>query len=136
MTANRSVPDATVMPVLPSDDVAETVAWLVRAFGFRERLRIGDHRAQLTFGGGAIVVVRRSGTERVASEVLVRVPDADAHHRRAQAAGATILQPPTDHAYGERQYVARDPDGHTWTFSETIADVDPATWGGDLRPTE
>jgi uncharacterized glyoxalase superfamily protein PhnB len=140
MTANRSVPDATVIPVLAYDDVADAVAWLVRAFGFRERLRIGDHRAQLTFGRGAIVVVARQGGRSAAdgtrSEVLVRVPDADAHHARAQAAGARILQPPTDHPYGERQYVAQDPAGHTWTFSESIADVDPAAWGGILRPSD
>jgi hypothetical protein len=33
--------------------------------------------------------------------------------------------------YGERQYTAQDLAGHQWTFSETLADVDPGTWGGD-----
>jgi uncharacterized glyoxalase superfamily protein PhnB len=40
---------------------------------------------------------------------------------------------PTDFEYGERQYTAADPAGHQWTFSETLADVDPASWGGELR---
>ncbi len=35
--------------------------------------------------------------------------------------------------YGERQYNAEDPWGHQWTFSQTLADVDPADWGGILR---
>jgi uncharacterized glyoxalase superfamily protein PhnB len=37
---------------------------------------------------------------------------------------------PTDFEYGERQYAAEDPEGHHWTFSETLDDVAPETWGG------
>ena len=47
--------------------------------------------------------------------------------------GARVLQPPTDPPYGEGQYTAADLGGHLWTFSESIADVDPALWGGTLR---
>jgi uncharacterized glyoxalase superfamily protein PhnB len=130
MIANRSVPSATVIPELPYDDVAKATRWLCSAFGFSERLRIGDHRAQLVFGDGAVIVTRRSGGR---GAVLVRVADADAHHERARKNGAKILQPPTDHPYGERQYSAEDIGGHVWTFSESIADVDPASWGGTLR---
>jgi uncharacterized glyoxalase superfamily protein PhnB len=39
---------------------------------------------------------------------------------------------PTDFEYGERQYSAEDSAGHRWTFSETLADVDPAERGGML----
>lgn len=46
--------------------------------------------------------------------------------------GARILSPPTDFPYGERQYNAEATGGHRWTFSQSIADVDPATWGGEL----
>jgi hypothetical protein len=35
-----------------------------------------------------------------------------------------------DHMYGERQYNARDFHGHYWDFTETIADVEPESWGG------
>jgi uncharacterized glyoxalase superfamily protein PhnB len=59
----------------------------------------------------------------------VRVADVDAHYRRAEKAGARIPAPPADHKYGERQYTAEDLDGHRWTFSQTVADVDPASWG-------
>lgn len=45
------------------------------------------------------------------------------------AGGAHILHPPTDYPYGERQYVAEDPGGHRWTFSQSIADIDPVSWG-------
>jgi uncharacterized glyoxalase superfamily protein PhnB len=45
---NRSVPRAFVIPVLTYEDVAEASEWLCRAFGFKERLRVGNHRVQLT----------------------------------------------------------------------------------------
>jgi hypothetical protein len=32
--------------------------------------------------------------------------------------------------YGERQYSAEDFAGHRWTFTQTIADIDPKDWGG------
>ena len=36
-----------------------------------------------------------------------------------------------DHPYGERQYNALDFAGHRWTFTQSIADVAPETWGGE-----
>jgi uncharacterized glyoxalase superfamily protein PhnB len=140
---NRSIPSATVVPVLVYPDVREAVAWLGVAFGFVERLRIGEnHRSQLSVGdGGAVILgdVRHDRRPPRAGEsthsVMVRVEDAKAHCERARAHGAEILMEPTDFEYGERQYTAADLAGHQWTFSETLADVDPATWGGELQMT-
>ena len=61
---------------------------------------------------------------------MVRVADADSHHKHAQANGAKVLRAPTDYPYGERQYTAEDLGGHRWTFSQSIADVAPESWGG------
>ena len=137
MRSNRSIPAATVVPVLIYPDVREAVAWLTAAFGFAERVRIGeDHRAQLSFGDGAVIVADVRGDRRPprlgesTHSVLVRVPDARAHCEHARAAGARILMEPTDFEYGERQYRAEDLAGHQWTFSQTLADVEPETWGG------
>jgi uncharacterized glyoxalase superfamily protein PhnB len=63
---------------------------------------------------------------------LVHVTDIDKHYERAKQSGAEIISPLTDYPYGERQYTAEDLGGHRWTFSQTIADVDPSTWGGIL----
>jgi len=126
--ANRSAPSASVIPVLGYADVAEASDWLCEAFGFTERLRIADHRAQLVFGDGAVIVTEL-GEHSGPSTVQVRVENAEGHHERAEGAGARILNPPTDYPYGERQYSAEDPGGHRWTFSQSVADVDPESWG-------
>jgi uncharacterized glyoxalase superfamily protein PhnB len=138
MKSNRSVPAATVIPVLIYPDVREAVAWLSSAFGFVERVRIGeDHRAQLQFGDGALIVGDVRGDRHpprpgeVTHSVMVRVDDARSHCERARENGARILMEPTDFEYGELQYAAEDPAGHRWTFSETVADVAPEEWGGE-----
>lgn len=118
-------------------DVREAVDWLTSAFGFRERVRIGeDHRSQLSFGEGAVIVGDVRNERRpprpgeVTHSVMVRVEDVRAHCEHARARGARIIMEPRDFEYGERQYTAEDPAGHQWTFSETLADVAPEEWGG------
>ncbi|HEX3724087.1 MAG TPA: VOC family protein [Nitrolancea sp.] len=137
MKHNRSIPQATVIPVLIYPDVREAVAWLEQVFGFEERVRIGeDHRSQLSFGDGAMIVGDVRGERRpprageVTHSVMVRVENATAHYEHVKAQGARILMEPTDFEYGERQYMAEDLAGHHWTFSETLADVVPEEWGG------
>ena len=132
MIANRSVPDATVIPVLAYEDPTEAADWLCAAFGLEVRLRIANHRVQLVFGDGAVVAADGGGPETRGCSVLVRLEDVDAHHARALGAGARVLNPPTDYPFGERQYTVEDVGGHRWTFSQSIADVDPADWGGAL----
>lgn len=138
---NRSIPSATAIPVLIYPDVRAAVSWLTEAFGFVERLQIGeDHRSQMNVGEGGAVILGDVRYDRVpprpgevTHSVLVRVADARAHYEDARAHGAKILEEPTDHMYGERQYNAEDPWGHHWTFSQTLADIDPEDWGGILR---
>jgi uncharacterized glyoxalase superfamily protein PhnB len=136
---NRSAPPVTVTPVLVYPDVRDAVAWLRSAFGFEERVRIGDaHRAQLRVGDdGAVVVADVRGTQvapsgGVSTHVIkVRVPDADAAFARARQAGASVIEKPRTHEYGERSCMLEDPAGHWWELSQTVRDVQPEEWGGE-----
>ena len=135
MLTNRSIQQATVIPVLAYPDVNQAADWLCAAFGFSVRLRIGDHRVQMNVGDGAVTLRElRPGEENgplgVGHSITVRVEDADAHCRKAREHGARVTAEPMTHMYGERQYSAEDPAGHAWTFSQSVADVDPAEWGG------
>ena len=138
MKANRSIPSAAVVPVLIYPDVREAVEWLGAPSVPGARAHRREHRSQLLAGGGAVIVgdVRNERRPPRAGEVthsvMVRVEAVDAHCDRARAHGARILMEPTDFEYGERQYTAEDFAGHQWTFSETLADVHPDTWGGTL----
>jgi len=135
MITNRSMPPGIIIPELAYPDALQAATWLCRALGFRERLRIGDHRVQLIYQGTSIVVTELAQDDAVvdhAHAVMMHVANVDQHHAQAVAAGARVLHPPTDYPYGERQYSLEDIGGHRWKFSQSIADADPAQWGGEL----
>jgi uncharacterized glyoxalase superfamily protein PhnB len=137
MKPNRSIPPATVIPVLVYPDVRAAVAWLTKAFGFVERVRIGEsHRAQLSIGAdGAMIVADVRGAQQppggdvVTHVVKVRVDAVDAQFERARAAGAKVIEPPVDREYGERECSVADLAGHRWQFSQTLRDVSPEEYG-------
>lgn len=114
------------------------LAWLEKAFGFERSMVISDKddnlaHAEMRYGNGYIMVGSQ-WADFVASPasmggkntqiIHVQLEDGiDAHSERAKAAGAEILQEPTDQFYGDRTYRARDPEGHVWTFAQTVRHV-------------
>jgi uncharacterized glyoxalase superfamily protein PhnB len=127
-----------VTPVLVYADVRAAVAWLEAAFGFAERVRIGDsHRAQLRVGVDGAIVVAEVGGDRVAPDgsgathvIKVRVPDVDGAFARARAQGARVVEDVTTWEYGERSGILEDIGGHRWELTQTVRDVEPEEWGG------
>ena len=95
MQTNRSAPPATISPVLIYPDVRAAVALLEAAFGFGERVRIGDdHRAQMRAGDDGSFVVADVRHDQVAPSggvvtqlIKFRVPDVDAAFARAKRRG-------------------------------------------------
>ena len=136
MVTNRTMPSSTVIPQLVYDDVGEAIEWLCDRFGFVERWRAGDHRAQLAVGEGTVVVTepRTSKALPGLQSVMVRVEDIDTHYQRVRNKGVHVLSEPKDFPYGERQYSVEDLGGHHWDFSQSIADVAPEDWGGTSGP--
>lgn len=135
---NRSAPPATVTPVLIYPDVREAVAWLTSAFGFEERVRVGEaHRAQLAVGPDGAMIVADAGGQKVAPDegrvthiIKVRVADVDTAFARARDAGAQVISEPTTYPYGERSAELADLVGHRWELTQTVRDVQPEEWGG------
>jgi len=124
------MPRSTVLPELAYPDIGEAISRLCEAFGFNLRIRMGDHRAQLNVGDGAVILIEADRNVSLKTAVMVRVEDVDGHYEHARRSGIHILREPTDYPYGERQYNAEDFAGHHWCFSQSIADVDPREWGG------
>lgn len=141
MKSNRSVPQATVIPVLTYPDVRKAVEWLCSTFGFTERLQIGkDHRSQLNVGDGAVVIADATNGRvsppqhnAITHQVMVRINNAKTHCDNARSHGAKITMAVTEFDYGERVYEVEDFAGHHWIFTETMRDVNPKEWGGLLK---
>jgi MerR family transcriptional regulator, thiopeptide resistance regulator len=123
----------TITPYLLYEDADAAVAFLTKAFGFREVDRTvgrggGVHvEMEISPGGARIYLGSPGGDYRGPAKVgrtslqYVVVDDVDAHHARAVAAGATITEELVDLPYGDRRYGCRDPQGHEWTFATPIA---------------
>ena len=119
----------TVTPYLLYEDADAAVEFLTRAFGFRELTRTtgsagGVHAELEVAPDGAIVYLGAPGGQFSApakvgrtSLVYVLVDDVDAHHARAKAAGAAIVEELTDLPFGHRRYTCDDPQGHQWSFA-------------------
>ena len=116
-------------------DAFAALDWLEKAFGFERTMVITDKEgnlghSEMRFGDGYIMI----GTEWIdyvaspasiggknTQSIHVHLADGiDGHCERARAAGAEILQEPADQFYGDRTYRARDPEGHVWTFGQTV----------------
>jgi uncharacterized glyoxalase superfamily protein PhnB len=117
---------ATIIPSFRYDDARGAIAFLRDAFGFEEHEVHTDEQgvvrhAELKLGDSYIMLgqARPDDGDRVPagpSSVYVVLDDPDAHHARAAAAGAEIVQAPKDQEYGSREYAARDPGGNVWWF--------------------
>jgi uncharacterized glyoxalase superfamily protein PhnB len=117
---------ATLFPACSYQDAAKAVRWLQDAFGFEEQaVHATDDgqiaHAELRFGNGILMFGSKRNDpgnpwDEVDFGIYVAVDDVDAHHARAEAAGAEIVKAPYDTDYGSREYHARDCEGRLWSF--------------------
>ena len=134
---NRSVPVNGVLPTVYYRDADAAVLWLERVFGFKENYRVREddgriHTSQM-FLGNCYLMLRYSGAEKLSpldaggatQSLTVIIDDVDEHFKHAQQEGAKIISSPTNRKYGERDYKVHDLEGHPWTFSQHILDLDP-----------
>jgi uncharacterized glyoxalase superfamily protein PhnB len=120
------------------DDPAAALEWLAKAFGFEERSSIpgpdgGIVHAEMQIEEAVIMMSPTSDQETwkspksiggsVTTGLYIYVDDVDAHCARARSAGSRIVAEPEDMFWGDRTYVAEDPEGHRWTFAQHVRDV-------------
>jgi uncharacterized glyoxalase superfamily protein PhnB len=124
-------------------DPKAALHWLEEAFGFEPSMVIlgpNDElmHSEMRFGDGLVMVasewspMHRSpksleGLNTQTVHVQVQ-EDIDAHCARARKAGAVIQMEPTTQFYGDRTYRAVDPEGHIWSFGQTVRRMTPEDW--------
>ncbi|MCB9898729.1 MAG: VOC family protein [Planctomycetes bacterium] len=142
----KNPPEGTqrIVPYLYYADAPGAIDFLCKAFGFVERFRMpgpdgGVGHAELALHDEVVMLASvcpdrpmsaPKGLPASHGLVMCYVDDVDAHHARAVAAGAEIVQPLETKFYGDRSYGAKDPDGHTWYFATHVKDVAPE----DMHP--
>lgn len=124
-------------------DAKAAIAFLEAAFGFETAILVladGDEvaHAEMSFGDGRIGIgaewrdnmrsPRNLGGKCTCSIHVQLEGGIDAHCERARAAGATIVAEPETKPYGDRTYVAVDPEGNVWSFGQTVDAAVRAAW--------
>lgn len=133
----------SIIPALFYQNPKAALDFLQRAFGFELDMLLEDEsgnlaHSQMAYGDGRIMVgtewsddhkspqsIGRKCTQTVHIQMDAGI---DEHCERARAAGAEILAEPDTQFYGDRTYRARDPEGHIWTFAQTVETLTPAQW--------
>ncbi|GAA0665442.1 VOC family protein [Streptomyces thermocarboxydovorans] len=126
----------SICPTLLYTDAKAAIRQLTEAFGFTElSVYEGEdgsvEHAELAQGNGVVMLGTkgRGGAFDTAMKdagpagIYVVVDDVDGHHQRAVEHGAEILMPPTDQAYGSRDYMARDLEGNIWSFGTYAPEI-------------
>ena len=124
-------------------DPKQALQWLEDAFGFEPFMVILDREgnlmhSEMRYGEGVIMVGNEWSDDhrsplsiggKNTQSVHINLADGiDAHCERARRTGAQILQEPADQFYGDRTYRARDPEGHIWTFGQTVKPMTREEW--------
>lgn len=130
-----------VIPSVFYKDPFAALDWLERAFGFRRVMVItddaGSHgHSEMDVGGGGLIMIVSEWASHIASAAIASAASVggkntqnvhvhiagsiDEHCARARAAGAKIVREPEDQFYGDRTYIAADPEGHTWSFAQSL----------------
>jgi catechol 2,3-dioxygenase-like lactoylglutathione lyase family enzyme len=100
--------------IVSVEDLDRSLRLYRDALGLTESYRL-DELAMLRVApaGPEVMLHQRPPTAGLASVAIgYTVDDVDAATLAAVAAGATIVDPPADEPWGERQSVLTDPDGH------------------------
>jgi MerR family transcriptional regulator, thiopeptide resistance regulator len=122
------------LTLLVYNDIEAVHDELVTVFGFGPGTITRDEsgrivHGELHIGDGVVWMHPPSAEHDLASPaslgasthcMAVMVDDVDRHHERAVAAGATVVYPPRNMAYGVREYAARDLEGGLWSFMSPL----------------
>ena len=128
-------------------DAAKAIDWLCDAFGFELRLKVEGEpgeiiHSELTYGDGVVMVSqeRKVSPDRPwrlnlccllsvgganTQSLMIYVDDAKAHCEHARSRGATIIDEPSTHDYGDDywadiSYGAEDIEGHQWWITQRL----------------
>ena len=137
----KPIPDGypQVTPYLIVDGAAAAIEFYARAFGAKERMRMGGAEgkighAEIEIGKGLIMLadehpeIDARGPRTIGGTpvtISLYVEDVDSVFQAALDAGATEVRALENQFYGDRTGQIEDPFGHKWHLATHVEDVPP-----------
>ncbi|MDQ3933211.1 MAG: VOC family protein [Actinomycetota bacterium] len=137
----KPIPDGypQVTPYLIVDGADAAIQFYTRAFGAKERMRMGGPdgkigHAEIDIGRGLVMLADEHpemdarGPKTIGGTpvtISLYVEDVDAVFQAALDAGATELRAVENQFYGDRTGQIEDPFGHKWHLATHVEDVPP-----------
>jgi PhnB protein len=108
----------TILPRLIVPNVADAVAYHAEVLGAEETFRFTEPsgsvaHCELTIGASAVSLAQANDDYRLYAPQTL-------NWSAMTAAGATVVVPIEDRAYGRREGRIRDPFGHLWVVSQAL----------------
>jgi uncharacterized glyoxalase superfamily protein PhnB len=124
-----------LIPVLVCADIPSEHDFLVEAFGFASggihrtpegqamhaEVQVGELVIWLHRAAAELNLASPNSLPAASSGLVVHVSDVDAHFAQAKAHGAILDSEPQEMPYGQREYGARDPEGHRFWFATPLS---------------
>jgi PhnB protein len=140
MPASKEALNQTITPYLCVKGAAKALEFYAKAFRAKEVFRLAEPdgkigHAEFEVAGGRLMISDEYPDFGALSpqtiggspiKLHLRVDDVDSFVQHAVATGATMLRPPKDQFFGERNSMIADPFGHSWFVSSPTEDVSPA----------
>ncbi|MGV4926320.1 VOC family protein [Streptomyces sp. BHT-5-2] len=131
----KKMREPSVWPTLQAHDAPALIDFLVDTVGFTRTAVYEDAgavaHAQLDWpeGGGIMLGSYKPDSEWCVPPgsfgAYVVTDQVDELYERLAAAGAKVIRPIEDQAYGSREFAIEDPEGNKWSFG---------TYRGEPRP--
>jgi len=112
-------------PVFAVADPLAAARYYEGIFGFKISIQTSPSYAIVSRDGCEIHFMERPPGAPVSKGAIggafVSVDDPDAFYREVLARGASVIYPPTDQYYGQRDFTVHDPDGYWLCFGRKAA---------------
>jgi uncharacterized glyoxalase superfamily protein PhnB len=135
-------------------DPRAALKWLEEAFGFEPMMVVINEdgtlgHSEMRFGDSMIYVGHEWDADHLSPASLGGKNTQSLHLQvesgidelfaRAKRAGARVVREPADQFYGDRSAMVIDPEGHVWSFGQTIKEMsfgEMSAAGGHLEIRE
>ena len=108
-----------IMPEMPTDDVAASVAYYRDVLGFSVNYEQADI-AVMDRDVVRVLLIARTDRHAGITSTYVYVRDADGLHAELRGKGARVLGEPESHPWGLRDFRVLDPDDNQITFGQPL----------------